>query len=521
MTRKRFITYLLLAVITLAMACAPPPQAATTATQSETAADAAEPVNDTSGEMRSVLRLPHPLWWDGKESLDPSGPTAFSYATVLLYDRLVRLDENGQLMPELAASWEPNDDATAWTFTLQPGVTFHNGQPFTSADVAYTFSYILAPDSESHLASVLGLITEMITPDDLTIVFQLEQGHADFPLLLTNFRALIIQEGSAETIDQGIGTGPFRLEMLDAEGVTVLSANDEYWKGAPGLAGIELFALADAEARSAAMQAGQIDLLVEATAEQVALFEGDQAFTIVRFPSGRWAAVAMRTDTPPFDDVRVRQAMRLVANRQEIIDLVLGGEGTVTCDTPVMPTDAYRWDGTCAQDIEQATALLAEAGFADGLDVTLYASNTDAQWVPLAQVYQQQAAAAGINVTIEIVPGDSYWSDVWMAESFFTTYWEERPADQILNEGWRSTATWNEAYFQSPELDQLLDEARMTLDLETRREKYQSVQRLIAEEGGHVIPYHVNQFHVVSATVSGIPPQSWTDLEWHLISKSD
>lgn len=186
-----------------------------------------------------------------------------------------------------------------------------------------------------------------------------------------------------------------------------------------------------------------------------------------------------------------------------------------------MPTDAYRWDGECPRDIEEAKALLAEAGYPDGIDVTLYTTDSDPQLIPLSEVYQQQVAAAGINVTLEIAPADSFWTDIWMVEPFVPTYWIERPADQILNDLWRSTATMNESFFQNAEFDQLLDAARTELDFETRRETYLAAQRLLFAEGGHLIPYHVNQFYVVSNRVSDVPARTWTNMEWHAISKSE
>lgn len=511
------ITFLLLLGLVWLSACAESAPVAAPETASNVTVETAE-----ESEIRGVLRLPHSLVWGGKESLDPTSPVGFANATVLLYDRLVRLDQNGLATPELAVSWQPNADATAWTFTLRDDVTFHDGQPFTSADAAYTFEHILDPASEAPLASTLGLIETIETPDDQTIIFKLAQGHADFPLLVGNYRAAIIPADSAETIGKsGIGTGPFQLETLNAEGVTVFQANDNYWKGTPGLAGIELLSLPDIEGYNLAAQAGQIDLQLGVTGIEAANFEGQEGFEILTFPSGRWSGLVMHTDTPPFDDARVRKAMRLVADRQAMISLTLDGQGTLTCDTPVAPTDPYRLETDCSQDIEQAKSLLAEAGYADGLDVTLYTAETGVQLIPLAEVYQQQAALADINVTLEVVPADSFWSEVWLVEPFSATFWQERPADQVLNENMRSTAPWNESRFENSEFDQLLDEARTELDFETRREKYQAAQQLVVEEGGHLIPFHINQFYVMRSSISGVPAQNWQDLEWHLISKND
>ena len=516
MTKRLSTIFLLWVAIALCSACAVNPATAPAATTATTDS------NSNSNPARGVLRFAHPLLWGGKESLDPASPVEFAGANVLLYNRLVRADADGIPQPELATAWEANADATTWTFTLREGVTFHDGKAFSAADVAYTFAHILDPDLQSPQAATLGLISETETPDAQTVVFHLSQGHADFPLLVSHRSAAIISEGSAETIaTTGIGTGPFKLQSLASDGTTVLVVNDDYWKGKPGLAGVELIGLADNEARTLAAQAGQVDLLFDATATQAELFAGSTDFTTLSFPSGRWMGLVMRTDTPPFDDVRVRKALRLAADRQAMIDLVLSGEGTLACDTPVAPADAYRLNRECPQDIEGAKALLAEAGYGDGLEVTLYTATNMPEWVPLAEVYQQQAAAAGITVKLEVVPADSYWSEVWMQQPFYTTIWVERTADQFLNENWRSTATWNESHFQNAELDALLDGARATLDFEARRDAYHAAQQMIFDEGGHIIPFHINNFYIVSTKVAGVPARDWMNLEWHAITKSE
>jgi len=512
---KRLSTILLICVVlTLCSACIANSSTAPSATTETTASN--------SSSARGVLRFAHPLLWKGKESLDPASPVEFAGANVLLYNRLVRADANGIPQPELATAWSASEDATTWTFTLHEGVTFHDGKKFSAADVAYTFAHILDPDLQSPQAATLGLITSTETPDAQTVVFHLSQSHADFPLLLTHRATAIIPEGSAETIaTTGIGTGPFKLQSLAADGTTVLVANDDYWKGQPGLAGVELTGLADAEARTLAVQAGQVDLLFDASATQAELFAGNADYTTLSFPGGRWIGLVMRTDTPPFDDARVRKALRLVADRQAMIDLVLNGQGALACDTPVAPTDAYRLAQECPPDIAGAKALLAEAGYGDGLDVTLYTSTNMPLWAPMAEVYQQQAAAAGITVKLEVTPADSYFSEVWMQQSFFTTVWVNRLADQFLNENWRSTAKWNESHLQSAELDALLDKARATLDLEERRAAYHAVQQMIFDEGGHIIPFHINTFYIVSNNVTGVPARDWMNMEWHTITKSE
>jgi peptide/nickel transport system substrate-binding protein len=231
----------------------------------------------------------------------------------------------------------------------------------------------------------------------------------------------------------------------------------------------------------------------------------------------------MRIDMPPFDDVRVRQAIRLVADRQAMVDLILNGAGRVSCDTPVDPADPYRWEpeGGCPQNIEGAKALLAEAGYADGLELTLYTSDVLPNLVPMGEVFQQQAAAAGINITLEVAPADTFFSETAVKEAFITTGWLGRPTDEILNLVFRSTSPLNEAKFVNEAFDKLLDEARQAQDLAKRTKFYQDAQQLIATEGGHMIAMHINEITIVSNAVANFPARTVEHIEWYEITKSE
>jgi peptide/nickel transport system substrate-binding protein len=356
------------------------------------------------------------------------------------------------------------------------------------------------------------------TPDDLTVVFNLNSGHADFPLLLTDYRVRMIPEGSLDTIEENpIGTGPFKLEKFDLDGTTVFVANDDHWRGPPGLAGITLVGIADAEARVRALLAGQIDFVEELNPDHGWLFEGNPEFTIREVPTGAWQAFVVNVNEPPFDDVKVRQALKLALDRQEMIDVVIKRHGSIAYDHPVWAGDPYQLVLDRAQDIEKAKELLAEAGYPDGLTVELYVSDIDAFMIPMAVVYKEQAAKAGINVEIEQVPSDDFWSEYWMVEAFVGTHWGQRPADQILNEAFRCGATWNETYWCNETYEQLLDDARKELDLAKRIELYQKAQQVLVDDGGAIIPFFKNEIDIMNARVKGLPLDKfdYNNIPWH------
>ena len=340
-----------------------------------------------------------------------------------------------------------------------------------------------------------------------------------------DYRIRMIPEGSADTIGTtGIGTGPFILVTLDPEGTTVLKANPDYWEGPPGVETIEIIGIADAQARVQALLGGQIDVLGygDLSGQQLALFESNPKFKVQSVPTGDWLGIVFRTDTEPFTDARLRKALRIATDRQALVDLVLGpGGGIVTCDHPVWTGDQYRAPFDCQPQVEEAKRLLAEAGYADGIEFDLTTSNIDPRFITLAEVYQQQVAKAGIKVNIIMAPSDGYWSEVWRKESVVTTRWGQRPADQILNEDYRGGAPWNETYWNRPDFDEILDKARKELDFEKRRDLYHQLQSILYEEGGSLIPFHVNQAIATTARVSGIQAVFADAVRYHLVHVSD
>jgi peptide/nickel transport system substrate-binding protein len=360
--------------------------------------------------------------------------------------------------------------------------------------------------------------------DSLTVKITLSASHVDFPLLMMDYRIRMTPSGSSDTIGQtGIGTGPFMLKTLDPEGTTILVANPDYWEGAPGLDEIKIIAIPDSQARVQALLSGQIDMLRHISAQEKVLFENNPKFKIQHVATGDWlAAIVFRTDTAPFDDVRVRKALRIATDREAMVKLLLGeGGGVVACDTPVWSGDQYRAEIDCPQDIDGAKRLLAEAGYPNGIEIDVVTSDLRALWVNMVQVYQQQVAAAGITVNLVKAPADGYWSDVWMKEPAVTTSWGQRPADQVFNEAFKSTASWNESFLNNSAFDEKLKMAGQEMDVNKRTALYGDLQNILFEEGGTFIPFHINQVVVTSARVTGLPAMFDDAVQYHNVSVGD
>lgn len=465
-----------------------------------------------------TFRQAHNVGNGAMSSLDPAANGRILQITEKIMSRLVRPGPDGAPAPDLATGWSVSDDGTVWTFDLRRGVRFHDGSSFDAADVVYSLGRVLDPAADNPIRPVIGMVSRIEAPDPHQVRFILSSRFADLPLQLMDYRLRIIPDGSGGSIGQtGIGTGPFRIDRFDPTGISLLSAFDDYWEGRPGLDRIEIIGIPDSQARLQAFLGGQIDidraiapLLRNALARK-------PDYVLQEIPTGNWSGVAMRTDLPPFDDVRVRRAFRLAADRGALLKLALDGLGTVTCDTPVAPNDPYRAPMSCPQDIPAARALLSEAGHPDGLDVEVFVSALDPTWLPMTVALQAQVARAGFRLKITQAAADGYWSEVWGRKPACLTSWGERPADQILNEAFRSGAKWNETHFRDARFDALLDTARHELDPERRKQGYIAAQTYLARQSGTLIPFHISQLVGLSARVHGLPAVRNDAIRWHLV----
>ena len=306
----------------------------------------AEPTDSAAEEMAVIVeggihRTIHELGWGGMEVLDPAASTVWEPPIFLVWDRLVALDiETGRAIPALAESWETNADATRWTFNLRMGVTHSDGTPFTAADVAYTTARHLDPNIGSGFRAELEIVDPdgIETPNDYTIVYNLQSANVDFPATLASRYFRMVPEGSGDDLkDNPIGTGAFTVASAEPDGISVFVARDDYWDGAPLLGRVTFASIADHDAQINAALAGQVDIagvITSLTASQASLFEGDPDFYLQESPRGQIQELIMITTEPPFDDPRVRLALKLVVDPEEMIAIVGQGSGFPACNSP-------------------------------------------------------------------------------------------------------------------------------------------------------------------------------------------
>jgi peptide/nickel transport system substrate-binding protein len=217
----------------------------------------------------------------------------------------------------------------------------------------------------------------------------------------------------------------------------------------------------------------------------------------------------MWVDTPPFDKLEVRQAMKFVVDRQKMVEAALLGNGAPGNDNPVPPSspDAYRSD-IIPRDVAKAKELLAKAGHPDGVTVDLYTSDSIASMVPIAQLYQQMAADAGIKVNIIMSPADSYWNEIWLKRPFITSTWGGRPTAEALSIAYLSKAQFPETHWYRKDYDALIETANGTVDAAERRKIFQQAQKLLAEEGGVIVPAFASVSAAMRKECSGYEPNN-------------
>jgi peptide/nickel transport system substrate-binding protein len=428
------------------------------------------------------------------ETLDSaSSLSAYEYLGAL-YNRLVKLDEKGETIPDLAEEWSASPDGITWTFRLRRDVRFHDGTRFTAAVAIASIQHVIDPATASPQGGVLGDMLDpgsMSAPDPHTLVFQLKTPNAEFPSLLTAYQCYIVPADAIATIGStGIGTGPFRLSSFHPAGSGSVEAFEDHFAGRPVLDGIDFSSIQDTSARVNALLAGQIDLISQtnldfATARVVS---ASSRATVARVENAQWYTIPMLATSAEFQDPLVRQAMKLAYDPEQILATALQGTGTAGWDNPVPPSLAAFVDVDRAYDPDQAKALLAKAGV-PGLRTTIHTSSYESVFTPMAVAYRDQVTAAGIDLTVTNASSDSYYTEIWMQKPLMVSYWfTGRPIDQLLNQIFRTGSSYNESAWSNPTFDALLDDARATMDDAKRLMLYQDAQRIVVEDSADMTP---------------------------------
>lgn len=477
---------------------------------------AASPLAALAGGQVSFIQAVEPAGLDPTEG----SPVAAGQVTWQnVFEGLVTIDRDGALQPQLATGWEISEDGLTYTFHLRPDVRFHNGAAFDSAVAKFSLDRILAKESTNGQKALFTVIETVDAPDSETLVLHLSAPSSDLLYWLGFPAAVMVEPGSVETNRSApVGTGPFQVDEWRQGDRVIMSANAEYWDGTPALDTLTARFISDPQAQVAALRSGQVDGIAEfAAPELFAQFTADDAFT-THVGAGEMEIVAgMNNEKPPFDDVRVRQALMMAVDRNMLVEAVKSGYGT-PIGSHFSPASPFYEDltGAFPYNPEAAKALLAEAGYGDGFEFTFKVpTRTYAQ--RSAEILQAYFAQIGVTAHIESSDFPAAWiQDVFKDTNYdMTIIGHAEPLD--INIYARSPYYFN---YENPEFNAAIAGIAAAASPEARAEGYHSAQEILAQDMPALFLYSEPKLGIWKAGLEGVwlngpvPANDMTDVRW-------
>jgi peptide/nickel transport system substrate-binding protein len=441
--------------------------------------------------------------------------TSTETAAAAIFDTLTTLDDKGDAQPKLALSWTHSDDFKTWTFKLRPGVKFQDGTPFNAEAVKANFDRQKDPANKCRCAFYIAYVHDVQAPDELTVVYNLNDPQVNQPALLTQQSSNNVVHSPTAWKTKGddynrnpVGTGPYILKSWTAGDRMVLEKNPDYWdKGHVYLDRIVLKPLPDAQSRFASLQSGEADIIWddEADADNIQKAQKDPNMKVHTYAGSGAAVAAFNTKVAPFDDVRVRQALVMAIDRNKMSQALTNGLARPASN----PYGDGSWvkckdDGALPSDVEKAKALIKDYGkpvdFKMIVTATPRGRNT-------GQILQQFWKRVGANMEIEQVDQATIVPRAFMRQ-FQLTPWriiDLADPDPQMYANFHTGSPVALANYSSPELDHLLEHARTTADIAARTEDYCAISRLINQEAIWFWTFQNTYYAISSAKLKGLP----------------
>jgi peptide/nickel transport system substrate-binding protein len=445
------------------------------------------------------------------DSLDPQTYTDIYMISVgfASHNTLTEISPDGELAGDAAESWDASDDAKVWTFKLHEGIEFSNGKTMTAEDVITSLNHHRGEESKSAAKSNVDPIADLKADGDYRVVCELKDSNADFPYLMADYHLLIMPavDGKADWQNY-VGTGGYILESYEPGVRTTLKRNPNYWK--PDRAHfdeLELLVIADPAARQNAVATGEVDVISRCDLKTVNLLARRPGVKVEEETGFLHYTAPMLTTVPPFDNNDVRMALKLAVNREDLLEKILHGHGTIGNDQPIAPSVPFYADLEQRHyDPDKAKFHLKQAGM-DSLTVDLSAADAAfAGAVDAATLMKEHAAPAGITINVVREPNDGYWSNVWMKKPWSMCYWGGRPTcDWMFSQAYAEGANWNDTFWSNERFNVLLKEGRGELDPAKRAAIYREMQQIVRDEGGVVVWAFANYVYAMSDKVEHGP----------------
>ena len=413
----------------------------------------------------------------------------------LLRNALVEQDYKGNAIPELAEGWEASPDAKQWVFKLRKGVEFHNGKEFDSNDAEFSIRHHTRPEAKGILKSTFKQIKNIKKDDKYTIIFDLENGNADFPYILASTRAAMCPAGTTN-FEDGMGTGGYVLTGFEPGVRLKAKRNPNYWKvGRAHFDEVEITSIADTNARTTALRSGQIDVMNRPDRKTAHLLGRQKGVKLIDVPGALLYTFPMLTDTPPYDNNDTRLGLKYSVDREDLVKRVLNGYGSPGNDHPIANIVKYHAADLPQRkyDPDKAKFHLKKAGTLDHAFKLHVADAAFAGAVDTALLWKEHAAKIGIKIEVVKEPNDGYWKSVWRKKPWCACFWFGRAtADWMFSIEYAADAPQNDMNWKHKRFNELLIAARAELDQNKRREMYVEMQKIVHDEGGVVIPMIAN-----------------------------
>jgi len=417
------------------------------------------------------------------DTLDPgTSENGFTQALHYTYgNQLTEVGSDGNLIGELAESFEPGDGAKSWIFNLRQGVEFHNGKTLTADDIIATYNYHRGEDSKSAAKGLLTAITAMKKDGDNRIIFELAEGNADFP-----YSGYILDK-----FEPGVRAQSKR--------------NPNYFKeGAAHFDEIEMLSILDITARQNAVMNGDVDIIDNVDPKTVALLARAPNLSILETTGTQHYTFPMRLDVEPFGNRDLRTALKYAIKRQELVDKILLGHGLAGNDIPI--SSAMPFLNTDIPQREFNPEKAAEHYKKSGHSGPIQLSVSDAAFagaVDAAQLVAASAKEAGIDIEVVREPKDGYWSNVWNKKGWCACYWGGRPTqDWMYSAAYTADTEWNDTAWKETDdakrFNDVVVSARSETDETKRKAQYFEAQQLLHDDGGAIVAMWANYIHAHS-----------------------
>jgi peptide/nickel transport system substrate-binding protein len=436
------------------------------------------------------------------ESLDPTllQGEASNARAYQIFEPLVAMGTGSEVVKYvLAKELKPNADGSVWTLKLRSGVKWHDGTPLTVEDVMYTMRYNVENATFAGPIYRSVNLANLKRIDEVTLEIPLTAPNFLFPEVLVDVNDLIIKDGTT-SFAEPVGTGPFKFESFTPGQQSKFVRNEDYWGGKPALEAIEILSIDDNSARVNALLSGQVDAISDVPYSSMPQLEG-AGIPVRNEPSGQWVGIRMNTRVAPFDDARVREAMRLLVDREVIVSNAYGGNATIGNDLFGWLDPAFARLPQRSYDPDKARALLEEAGHAN-LEIVLPTTNLKAGTNEMATLFAASAAAAGVKITVQQQSTAEFWSVPWNERPWTPTIWGARPISAQISHQMIDMAT-SETAWNNEDFSGAYAAATHSGDATEQRQFLQKAQAIAYEEGAYIIPAFSNLTSATAKSVSG------------------